>query len=145
VISQFLWACCIRIMSKARVNFEFMLDFSPRANTNALIAFSQATRTAIFYLLSLLLYTKALIGELPNKLSTQRPGRRRRSLPPQLPHRGASPSLLTMRTLSRRPPPYLMRIPCASRRPYLMRIHARLIRISCVSPARLVVRISAHV
>ena len=63
VLLQFLWALCLYVWGKARINFEFMLDFSPRANTNAAVAFSAAARACIFYLLSVLLFAKALIGE----------------------------------------------------------------------------------
>ena len=50
------------------INFEYMLDFGPRANTNAGLAASDAARSLIFYLLSLLLFVKALIGELPKTI-----------------------------------------------------------------------------
>ena len=69
VITQFLWALCLHIWNKARINFEFMLDFGPKMNTSALLAASIAMRTCIFYLLSLLLFTKALIGELPRNIT----------------------------------------------------------------------------
>lgn len=69
VLLQFLWALCLYVWGKARINFEFMLDFSPRANTNAAVAFSAAARACIFYLLSALLFVKALIGELPANIS----------------------------------------------------------------------------
>ena len=50
VIGQFLWALCLYVMGRARINFEFMLDLGPRTNTNAVIAASQAARTLIFYM-----------------------------------------------------------------------------------------------
>ena len=68
VTMQFLWAGCLHVMNRARINYEFMLDFGPRANTNAALATSAAARTLIFYLLSILLFTKALIGELPKNI-----------------------------------------------------------------------------
>ena len=68
VLMQLLWACCLYILNRARINFEFMLDFGPRANTNAADVASSAVRTLIFYLLSLLLFSKALIGELPKSI-----------------------------------------------------------------------------
>ena len=68
VLMQFLWAGCLYVMSRARINFEYMLDFGPRANTNAGLAASDAARSLIFYLLSLLLFVKALIGELPKTI-----------------------------------------------------------------------------
>ena len=65
VVVQYLWALCLYVWNRARINFEFMLDFGPKVNTSALVAASVATRTCIFYLLSILLFLKALIGELP--------------------------------------------------------------------------------
>lgn len=69
VVVQFLWALCLHLWSKSRINFEFMLDLDPKTNTSALIAASTATRTCVFYLLSLLLFTKSLIGELPRAIT----------------------------------------------------------------------------
>lgn len=67
VVVQLLWALCLQILSRARINFQFMLDFSSRVNTSAAHAFSSALRAAILYLVSLLLFLKALIGDFPNK------------------------------------------------------------------------------
>lgn len=58
VLLQGLWAICLHVWNRARINYEFMLDFSARANTSSVVAFSIAARNGIIYLLLLLLYTK---------------------------------------------------------------------------------------
>lgn len=69
VVLQYLWAICLFVWNRARINFEFMLDFGPKVITSPTVAASVATRTFIFYLLCLLLFTKALIGELPHNVA----------------------------------------------------------------------------
>ena len=77
VIGRFCYAACLYVLTRARINYEFMLDFDPRTNTSPVHAASVAMRFCIFYLLSALLFTKALLGEPP----------------PCTPHRVAPPSL----------------------------------------------------
>jgi len=69
VLGRLCYAGCLLVWQRARINYEFMLDYDPRTNTNAVHNASAAMRGLVFYLLALLLYAKSLLGELPKQIN----------------------------------------------------------------------------
>ena len=69
VVAHYVWAGVLYMWTKNRINFEYMFELDNKSKLSAMGAASSATRLAALLLLSLLLFSKALLGELPASIS----------------------------------------------------------------------------
>lgn len=70
-LCAYLWAACLYVWNRARINYQFMFDLDTKHCLSAIDAASLGTRIMIVTLLSFMLLNKNLLGELPPVL---RPG-----------------------------------------------------------------------